>query len=298
MKTSKYLLGILILILGVVWLAVFSVPDDKLHLVACDVGQGDAILAIYKNIQILTDGGPDNSVLDCLNRHIPFWDREIELIALTHPQKDHYQGLIEVLRRYQVDNFLYHGLDSSNEGYRVLKNEVGSRGIKVIPALTGTTIRLGLISLDVVHPSEDFLSRQAVRLSTGQAADAMAVYSSEKDPNNFSIVAKLSFGEFKAVLTGDLSPEVGDQLAQSSSLETVNYLKVPHHGSKNGLTQTLLEKINPKVAVISVGKDNSYGHPNQEIIDMLVSHGVKILRTDQLGDIEIESDGNTWWSNN
>ena len=294
-KPWKYILGFLTLGAVVVWLALFTLPDSNLHLIACDVGQGDAILATYKTTQILVDGGPDNSVLDCLSRHLPFWDHEIELIVLTHPQKDHYQGLIEVIRRYKVDNFLSNGLDSGNEGYRALKKEVGSRGTPVIHSDGGMVIGLDLMRLEILHPSAEFMGSQAVKLSGSQAGDPLALYVSKDDPNNFSIVAILSFGDFDALLTGDLGPEAGDRLAEDGTIKTVEYLKVPHHGSKNGLTQTLLEIVSPEVAVISSGKHNSYGHPHKEILDMLNSHGVRILRTDEIGDIEIVSDGKTWW---
>lgn len=297
----KYILGFLTLAAALVWLALFTLPDSNLHLIACDVGQGDAILATYKNTQILMDGGPDNSVLDCLARHMPFWDREIELVAMSHPQKDHYQGLIEVVRRYQVDSFLTSGLDSGNDGFQVLKKEVGSRGIRVVPSSAGSTIRLGLISLDILHPSEQFVAVEATKLLSKQVTNPLALYSSEKDPNFFSIVAILRFGEFDALLTGDIDPVISNQLSVNPLVGRVEYLKVPHHGSKNGLTQDLLEIIRPQVAVISAGKNNSYGHPHKEILDLLSNQvtsstvGRKLLRTDLEGDVEIVTDGKRWW---
>lgn len=291
MKRLSYYLGFLVLTVTLIWAAVFSFPDSNLHLIVCDVGQGDAILATYKNIQILVDGGPDNKVLDCLSRHIPFWDREIELVILTHPQKDHYQGLIEVVRRYQVDNFLSNGLDASSESYQVLKNEVGSRGIPVLHPERSMVLRFDLIYLDIIHPSREYMLANSEEIK----AAPMALFSSTKDPNDFSIVAILRLGKFEALLTGDLGPEVGEKLVGDLLVRPVEYLKVPHHGSRNGLTQDLLEKISPQVAVISSGRNNSYGHPHQEILEMLKNQKVKILRTDEFGDAEIKTDGEKWW---
>lgn len=294
MKRPIFYLSFLVLAAISIWTAVFSLPDKNLHLIACDVGQGDAILAVYKNIQVLTDGGPDNKVLDCLSRHIPFWDREIELVVLTHPQKDHYQGLIEVVRRYKVNNFLSNGLDASSQAYQLLKNEVGGRGIRVIHPERGMTIRLDMISLDIVHPSRAYMFSN----SKETGGDPLGIFSTDKDPNGFSIVSILRLGEFDALLTGDLSPNVNDVLSLDPLIKPVEYLKVPHHGSKNGLTQALQEKIKPQVAVISCGRNNSYGHPNKETLELLKSTTTEILRTDLLGDVEIVTNGKNWWVKN
>src|SRR3990167_3526151 len=109
MKAYKYIFGIFILLLGLIGLSIGNAPDAKLHLIACDVGQGDGILAVYKDTQVLIDGGADESILECLSKYVPFWDRQLELVVLTHPQLDHYGGLIEVFRRYSVDTFLANG---------------------------------------------------------------------------------------------------------------------------------------------------------------------------------------------
>jgi len=268
MKTWKYLFGFLILATAAIWLAVFLSPDKNLHLVACDVGEGDAILATYKNFQILTDGGPNNKVLDCLAEYLPFWDKEIELVVLTHPDADHYRGLIEVLGRYRVDKFLTNGTEVSTSDYQVLRNWVGSKeNIK-----EGVKIRAGKIRLDTLAPK---------------------IITPDKTNEN-SIVTLLTFGSFKAVLTGDMVPAVGDALAQNWSFGHVNYIKAPHHGSKNGLTENLLKALRPAVGIISVGKNN-YGHPAQETLKILSDYDIKILRTDEAGDIEVVSDGSSFW---
>ena len=98
MKTSKYLIYLLSLLTLLTWLAVFSLPDDKLHLITCDVGEGDATLITYKSSQLLIDGGPNNKVIDCLSEHVPFWDRTLEVVVLTHPDYDHMKGLGAVFK--------------------------------------------------------------------------------------------------------------------------------------------------------------------------------------------------------
>lgn len=263
-----------------VWLAVFTYPDAKLHIIACDVGQGDAILATYKNIQILTDGGPANDkVIGCLSKYMPFWDREIEVVILTHPQADHFGGLIEVFRRFKVKNFIGGQVDASSQEYQVLKSLVGGSGAKVIVPKTGMNIRYGLIYLDVVWPQEGIVSAEL---------------------NDYSVVYVLRYGVFEALLTGDIGPKVTDEILATGLIKPVNYIKIPHHGSKNGVTYELLEASEPEVAVISAGKNNSYGHPHEETLKLLSekgtssSDGRKVLRTDEMGDVEIVTDGKDW----
>lgn len=270
MKTWKYLLGFLFLASVSVWLAAFSSDGRNLHLVACDVGQGDAILAVYGDTQILTDGGAGNSVLTCLQKYMPFWDREIELVILTHPQLDHYGGLIEVFSRYRVDTFLTNNFDSSTQGLKALENAVGGSGARVIHPNVGTRIRVGMIYLEILHPSDDLNSTNI---------------------NDYSIVTILTFGDFEALLTGDIENKIGNEIAEKGLVKDVDYIKIPHHGSKNGLTPALLEASRAEIAVISVGKNNSYGHPHQEVLDLLFSVGAKVFRTDESGDVNLETDG-------
>lgn len=280
MKFSKYIFGLLFLILFAVWLAAFSLPGQNLHIVACDVGQGDAILIQKGSSQILLDGGPDDRVLDCLGRYMPFWDRRIELVILTHPEDDHLAGLIGVVRRYKLDLYAEYNQEIGTELAEVLKKEVGGRGVKTLNLTSGTKLRLGKIYLDILHPD------------IGYQPSAIS------DTNDLSIVFLLKYGGFKALFTGDISPAVSDQLSVISSVQRIDYVKIPHHGSKNGISQKLLEATKPKVAIISVGKNNPYGHPHQEILKILKDSGVKILRTDKMGDVEIESDGKKFFVKN
>lgn len=309
----KTFLAILGLAVTAVWFAVFNYPDQKLHLIACDVGQGDAILANFGNTQILVDGGSNKKVLECLGEHMPFWDRTIELVVLTHPQTDHFGGLIDVFKTYEVEKFLATSLDSSSNDYRVLKEVVGGGGTEVINPTSGMVIRLGTIYLDIVWPTHEFLSINttdstssgSTNSSPGEAGwspqgrngtgGVLGSSTTTCDPNDFSVVAILRYGEFDALLTGDIGPEVINKILTAGLVGDVEYIKIPHHGSKNGLTQNLLEVTNPEVAVISAGKNNSYGHPHKEVLDMLSRYGLRVLRTDEMGNIEVVSDGNEFW---
>jgi len=235
------------------------------------VGQGDAFLIIDGSAQILIDGGPNNEVINCLSRYMPFWDRKLELVILTHPEADHFTGLIDVFKRYHVETLLGNGLKNSTKSYQVLEDLIRAEGSQTLFPKEVNHLRLGLIYLDLLWPTSDYLSTHP---------DVSKGY------NNFSVIFTLKRGDFTALFTGDILPDVSSQI---KGLTDVDLIKIPHHGSKNGLTQELLNATTPERAIISVGK-NQWGHPHQEVLKMLESAGVKILRTDLEGDIILDLD--------
>lgn len=301
MGFKKHIYFGIALFLALTILIIKDYPDNNFRIIACDVDQGDAFLITHKNNQVLIDGGKGSAVLDCLGRYMPFWDRDIELVVLTHPQLDHYGGLIEVFKSYDVDNVLISSLESGNQEYQVLENLIVSSQARIIRPDVGKKIGVGLIHLDIVHPSQKFVSENSVKNknmgledAVNMGGDYLGSRETSRDPNDFSIVLEISFGEFDAVFTGDIGPEVSEEIIASVVLESAEYIKVPHHGSRNGLSKSLLEKLNPEIAVISVGK-NSFGHPHKEVLDMLVNTGVRVFRTDLDGDVVVVSDGERYW---
>lgn len=284
----KPIIGFLILIILTLWLAILSTKND-LQIIACDVGQGDAILITQNSSQILIDGGPNNNVIDCLSDHMPFWDNQIEIVILTHPQADHYKGLIKVFEEYRVNYYLFSSLNSSNQSYKVLSNLAQNKAKNIINPNKGLTIRLGLIYLDILWPSEQFL----VQNNINYTQNVLGTSTTKKDPNIFSTVVELKYFSFSAIFTGDIGPDIADILTDNILSSHVTLLKIPHHGSKNGLSEKLLIKLNPKLAIISVGK-NQWGHPHKEVLDLLNKYKVNTLRTDQLGDIVISTNGNNY----
>jgi len=264
----KQIINVLVLITLLIWIAVFNI-DNSLHIVACDVGQGDAILIQKSTTQILIDGGPNNKVLDCLGKYMPFWDKQIELVILTHPQEDHYGGLIDVFKTYKVLKFGQYNDKYSSQGYQVLEKLVGGKGVEGITLHQGMVIRLGMIYLDILYPPDG---------------------TQDKNANNDGLVSLLRYGKFKAIFMADVEDFVSNRLSSYSEIQNLDYIKVNHHGSKNGLTKNLLDVVKPKVAVISVGK-NSYGHPDPTIVDMLKNINARIFRTDELGNVELITNG-------
>lgn len=281
MTNYKYLFGFLALISVLVWMAVFSV-DDKLQVIACDVGQGDAILIQKQTTQVLIDGGPDSSVLSCLGKYMPFWDKTIELVVLTHPQEDHYGGLIDVFKTYKVAKFGENNTNSSNISYGVLKKLVGGLGVDTLELKSGMLVRLGMIHLDILHPK--------------QLNSNIDITEKKSNSNDNGLVILLKYAQFKALFTADVEIEVSDELSTNSKIQNIEYIKVNHHGSRNGLSQKLLNSVSPKVAVISSGSGNSYGHPHAEVIKMINDYGVVFLRTDEIGHVVVTTNGlNIWY---
>jgi len=271
----KIILVSLVLLIGLLWAAILRQPDEQLHLVFCDVGEGDAILLYRGSIQILIDGGPNQAVLTCLSRHLPFWDREIEMLVSTHPDADHITGLVDVIERYDVKQFVLNAVGKDSGVYQEFKEAVLAEGSPVYFPEEGDEISLESIKLAVLWP----LSQEKVLGATTMAGEV----------NETSVAFQLSYGDFDVLLPGDISSQVESRLA----LEDVEVLKVAHHGSRYSTSELLLKKSLPELAIISVGK-NSFGHPTKEVLEKLKELGIEMMRTDEKGEIEIVSDGKTW----
>lgn len=269
-KIAYAILGILFLIAILIWIAVFSFKDQKLEIIFFNIGQGDSILINAKNNQqILIDGGPNDSVVDKLGKTLPFYDKKIELIILTHPDKDHISGLVEVVKRYKVDKILTTGIECSTEVCQILSEQIQKKKIPVKIAQAGQTIFLGdNIFLGILSPLEN-LSGENV-----------------KNKNDTSIVAKLITGKNSVLLTGDITSKAEKKLAENNFNLQSDFLKIAHHGSKYSTSEFFLEEVSPKTAIISVGK-NSWGMPTKEVLEKLDRKKIKVYRTDIDGDVKI-----------
>lgn len=282
------------LLLGVI----ISWPDDeKLRVVFCDVDQGDASLLIWGSKQILIDGGPANRrVLDCLSSHLPFWDRTIEMVVLSHPQADHFGGLIDVTERFNVKQFVVNPLINNSASFWQFHQLVAAENSQVYFPKAGDTIMIGPAKLSLLWPPEK-LGEEKAWLAASQPREkgtyltsVLGVTDYLGEINETSLVLRLDHDRFCALFTGDIPANIESEI---NGLGQCDVLKVAHHGSKYSTSQEFLEKIRAKLAVISVGK-NSFGHPTPEVIERLSNLAIKILRTDQNGEVEITSDGNSW----
>ena len=272
---ASFLVAALAVVALLIWAAVATWPDDRWHVFFLDVGEGDAIFIQTPSGQkVLIDGGPSPAAItDALGRRLPFWDRKLDLVILTHAHEDHLNGLLEVLRRYQVQQVLEPGYPLTSAMYLQFLQTIQEKRIAYRVARAGQRLDLTGAYLTVLHPGPSFLTSTA------------------SDLNNNSVVLRLVIGQVAILLTGD-----ADEPAQSAILSrggelTSTVLKVPHHGSRTALTADFLPAISPAVAIVSVGADNSFGHPAPETLEQLRAAGVQVYRTDQNGTIEIITDG-------
>lgn len=263
--------------------------DGKLHLIVCNVGQGDGILIrTPKGSDILIDAGPDDSVLDCLQNHMPFWDREIEVLILTHPHADHLTGLISVLKRYKVMHYFTENVKTDTLVYRKLQDALAKNNLTAKFSFAKDQINFAdKTSLLTIWPQKEWFEKQKLQDSQNSSPD-----SSSLDVNGFSLITLLSYGDFKALLTGDAGVIVEEKIA--NTVGNIDVLKVPHHGSKTGLSSLFLEETSPELAIISVGAKNRYGHPAKIALDLLAKYNIKTLRTDKNGEAEVVSNGKSF----
>lgn len=290
----KWLSVGLILGVGVVLGIINTLPDRKLHLVACDVGQGDAIFVSLDSTQVLVDGGPDSSVLECLSAHMPLWDRTLEMVVLTHGQADHLGGLVDALERYEVENLIANGLLNQTEGFRAFREAVIEEGVGVHLPSRGDEIRLDQLRLTILWP-EKRMGLAQVWESASEEGAVLGAATYPGDLNETSVVIKLSFRAFDALLVGDIGFSTEKELIADGVVSDVEVLKVGHHGSKYSSSQSFLEAVKPEAALISAGEKNRFGHPTAETLERLELVGADVFRTDQAGEIEVVSDGRRFW---
>jgi competence protein ComEC len=277
----KWVIPCLLVIATLVWLTAATMPDDRLQVSILDVGQGDAILIQKGTQQILVDGGPSPQAIGLeLGKKMPFWDRTIDLVVLTHPEADHLTGLIEVLKRYKVKQVLYPGLECESSLYNEWLSLIETRDIKYTLAQAGQQFDFGSeVTIEVLNPQTP------------------ALIDTTSDMNANSIVLHVIAGRVSFLLTADIGQEVERELiTRRADLEST-VLKVAHHGSDTSTSPEFLAVVIPRIAVISVGQDNTFGLPNQEVVGRLEQElgPENVYRTDEDGTIEFVTDGERLW---
>lgn len=261
-------------ILSFLALPTIAGPDGLLRVYFLDVGQGDAIFIVAPNgNQVLIDGGPDGKVIQELGKVMPFHDRTIDLVVLTHPDADHINGLIEVLERFDVGRVLENHVKKETSAYN--RWDELKREAQVTEAIFGQEVVLDDgIFLWILYPIGDSVEQSQV--------------------NNNSIIAKLIYGETSLLLTGDTEAKIERELITRGADIDSDLLKIPHHGSKTSTTEEFLDAVTPEVAFIQVGADNRYGHPHPTVLERLENRGIKYYRTDTYGMIELMLDGTNY----
>jgi competence protein ComEC len=249
---------------------------NLLKVVFLDVGQGDAIYVEAPNgKQVLIDGGPDAKLLSSLAEVMPFADRSIDMLIATHPDMDHIGGFPLILDNYKVKMIIDNGTTSTSDVSESLGKKIEKKKINKIIAHRGMHIILDdkkNIYLDILFPDRDV---------------------SDFESNEASIVAKLVYGENSFLFTGDANLYTENLIEWNEKESTLDsdVLKLGHHGSKTSSSILWLEKVSPKVAIISVDKNNKYGHPHPETLDRLEKLRIPFLSTADKGNIIFKSDG-------
>ena len=272
---KKIIIFIVIISIFVIYISNFLFKDLEIHFI--DVSQGDSTFIVTPNNKtILIDGGGSiNSNFDVgKSTLIPYvLDRgynSIDLVIISHFDQDHVKGILTLLNTLEVKKVVISKQYETTENYKEFLKIIFDKKIEVKIVKAGDRINVEQnIYFDILWPSEDFITDNAI--------------------NNNAIVAKLVYDDFSMLFTGDIEELAEKEILKKYSKETLNSsaLKVAHHGSKTSTTQEFLEKVNPKIALIGVGKNNSFGHPNSEVLERLTNLGTKIYRTDLNGEITI-----------
>ena len=255
-----------------VWSVVFAAGDNELTVSFLNVGQGDAMFIEAPNgNQMLIDAGPNKNVLSELGRIMPFWDRSIDIVLATHPDKDHIGGLPEILKRYDVNYIFETDVKSDTAVFEEFDTRADSSDAQRISARAGQILWLDSdVYIQILFPDRNVSGLEA---------------------NAASVIARLVYGETEFMLTGDSPKSIENYLAASygEGLQS-DVLKLGHHGSKTSTSELFLGYVSPALAIISAGKENRYGHPHEEVMSIIEKFGIENESTKN-GTVTIVSDG-------
>lgn len=279
----KYLPYILLLITVILLIGILytvysrSHQNNLLKVAFLDIGQGDAIYIEAPNgKQMLIDGGPNDAVLAQLSKIMPWGDRSIDIVLATHADADHIGGLASVIKQYNVPRVIENGATSKTRTFENLENTISENKVEKIFARRGMHIILDAqknIYFDILFPDRDV--------------------SGFTESNDGSIVGKLVYGKESFMLTGDATKYTENLIMHNDGSDVLHsqVLKLGHHGSHTSSSELWLEKVNPEMAIISAGKNNRYGHPHKEVLDLLSTLHIPHIATYQKGTIVFQTDG-------
>ena len=263
-----------IFIISIIFSLYRQIPKN-LNIYFIDVGQGDSTLIVTpRNKTILIDGGgsTDNKAYDIgKNTLIPYLlDRgiiKLDYIMISHFDADHATGAIPILGKIDVSNIILTKQLEENDIYRQILSISKEKKIRLIYVKEGDVLKIGGIKISIIHPENKLMINNPM--------------------NNNSIVCKIEYNSFSMLLTGDIEKEAEELILKKNKDLKADILKIAHHGSKSSTTEVFLRAVNPKIALIGVGKNNNFGHPSNDVIQRLKENGARIYRTDENGEISI-----------
>lgn len=269
--------------------------DSQLIIKAIDVDQGDAYLIQTGAQVILIDTGDDkyrdgehkgennNKLFEALDRE---GITHINKLIVTHAHADHMGCATKVMKKYDVDEYIYNGIPSASAHFRNALKTAKARGVNQTTVQAGDVLDFGKgVLFRVLSPSPQLVDKDTKALNTGGKVNV----------NNESIVGILSFGNFTMMFTGDAEKDIEKELLEKygDGLACKVY-KTPHHGSHTSSSFQFVKAVHPEWGIISCGKGNSYGHPHKEVRNLFKRYDIKYLTTAESGTITIISDGNTY----
>ncbi len=283
-KKNRKVIEIMILIFIIIYLYLsyqYYQNNYNLEVSFIDVGQGDAIFIKTPNKKkIIIDFGDQKGVKE-LNKKIPWWSKEVDLLIITHPHDDHIAGIDNVIKKYKIKNILLSGIEYDSPLYLDLLEKIKLKNIPIIiPSKNSEIILDEKCLIKIIYPFENLEKKEVANL------------------NNSSIVTQLDCNNSKFLFTGDIENEVEKEIITKNINIKSDVLKIAHHGSISSSDEEFLEKVDPKIAIIMVGKNNKFNHPSLRILKRLEKRNILIFRTDQDGSIKIISDGKNIYKSN
>lgn len=274
-RRALFCVAVVLFVTTVIVFCFIFLDTDELKVTFLNVGQGDAIfIESPTGVQLLIDGGRDRSVLRELGQRMSPLDRSIDVVVATHPDADHIGGLSSVFSNYRVSKYITPDIESDTNTAEELVFKVGKeKDVEVLTARRGMRIDMGGGAYaDILFPDRDV---------------------SNVETNTGSITMRVVYGETEFLLSGDAPLSIENWLVtlDGEYLQS-DVLKAGHHGSRTSTSGEWLEKVNPSFVVISAGKDNSYGHPHQEVVEKIIASGATLLSTTD-GAVRFVSDGKT-----
>lgn len=258
---------------GAAWFQVFAAaPPRDASISFLDVGQGDsALLEFAGGVTIMTDAGPDSSVVKSLERALPQGRRYVDIAIITHPELDHFNGFNYIIENYRIGAFVVNGRDHpGSKQWAELLKKIAAQNIPLVTLGAGDGIRYGASRIDILSPN--------------------AQLAGSNELNDTGLVQKIRTPEFTALLTADTGMNIEEHLRTRYDL-SADILKVGHHGSKYSSGLSFLRAVSPALAVVSVGGRNNYGHPTPETLARLAAAGIAVFRTDQHSTVTVRRAG-------